>query len=49
MQDFLKTFNQCKVRYMIVGGASVILHGYARTTVDLDDAEHLSKMEDPNG
>ncbi|MFA6835156.1 MAG: hypothetical protein WCR04_01975 [Fibrobacteraceae bacterium] len=49
LQDFLKTFNQCKVRYMIVGGASVILHGYARTTVDLDDAEHLSKMEDPNG
>lgn len=34
--DFLKAFNQCNVRYLIVGGASVILHGYARTTVDLD-------------
>ena len=36
IQDFLRTFNQCNVQYLIVGGVSVILHGYARTTVDLD-------------
>ncbi|GHV11628.1 hypothetical protein AGMMS49938_02670 [Fibrobacterales bacterium] len=36
IQDFIKAFNAAKVRYLVVGGASVILHGYARTTVDLD-------------
>jgi len=36
LQDFLKAFNKSEVRYLIVGGAAVILHGYARTTVDLD-------------
>ena len=36
IQDFLRIFNQCDVQYLIVGGVSVIMHGYARTTVDLD-------------
>jgi hypothetical protein len=36
LQDFLNAFNKSEVRYLIVGGAAVILHGYARTTVDLD-------------
>jgi len=36
LQDFLKAFNSSKVKYLIVGGAAVILQGYARTTVDLD-------------
>jgi predicted nucleotidyltransferase len=36
LQDFLNAFNKSEVKYLIVGGAAVILHGYARTTVDLD-------------
>ncbi len=34
--DFLESLNKEKVRYLIVGGVSVIIHGYARTTMDLD-------------
>jgi len=35
-QDFLRALWQQKVRYILVGGYSVILHGYSRTTGDLD-------------
>ncbi|MBP6620334.1 MAG: hypothetical protein KA188_08785 [Leadbetterella sp.] len=35
-QDFIKALNQAEVEYLLVGGYSVILHGYARTTGDLD-------------
>ncbi|ACT94887.1 nucleotidyltransferase [Dyadobacter fermentans] len=35
-QDFLKSFNECDVEYILVGGYSVILHGYSRTTGDMD-------------
>lgn len=35
-QDFLKALHQCEVRYVLVGGYSVILHGYSRTTGDMD-------------
>ena len=35
-QDFLRALHQCEVRYVLVGGYSVILHGYSRTTGDLD-------------
>ena len=35
-QDFLQACFQCEVRYLLVGGYSVILHGYSRTTGDLD-------------
>jgi len=34
--DFLKQFNQHSVDYLLVGGYSVILHGYSRTTGDMD-------------
>lgn len=34
--DFLESFNKNKVEYIIVGGFSVILHGYPRTTGDID-------------
>ncbi len=34
--DFIHALNQCDVAYLLVGGYSVILHGYARTTGDLD-------------
>ncbi|WP_262485400.1 hypothetical protein [Dyadobacter alkalitolerans] len=33
--DFLKSLNECQVEY-IVGGYSVIVHGYSRTTGDMD-------------
>jgi len=35
-QDFLKALNEYQVEYILVGGYSVILHGYSRTTGDLD-------------
>lgn len=35
-RDFLKSLNQNNVRYVLVGGFSVILHGYSRTTGDMD-------------
>lgn len=35
-RDFLIAFNKNQVRYILVGGYSVILHGYARTTGDMD-------------
>ena len=35
-QDFLLALRQHDVRYVLVGGYSVILHGYSRTTGDLD-------------
>lgn len=34
--DFLAALNHADVRYLVVGGVSVIIHGYARTTMDLD-------------
>lgn len=35
-QDFIRALNVCQVEYILVGGYSVILHGYARTTGDMD-------------
>lgn len=35
-RDFLNALNQNEVRYLLVGGFSVILHGYPRTTGDMD-------------
>jgi hypothetical protein len=35
-RDFIKSFNDNGVRYILVGGYSVILHGYSRTTGDMD-------------
>jgi hypothetical protein len=35
-QDFIAALNTCEVAYMLVGGYSVILHGYQRTTGDMD-------------
>jgi len=34
--DFLKSLKKCAVESMLVGGYAVILHGYHRTTGDLD-------------
>jgi hypothetical protein len=35
-RDFIEALNNAKVNYILVGGFSVILHGYSRTTGDLD-------------
>lgn len=35
-RDFISAFNNENVRYILVGGYSVILHGYSRTTGDMD-------------
>jgi predicted nucleotidyltransferase len=35
-RDFLTALNKAQVRYLLVGGYSVILHGYPRTTGDMD-------------
>ena len=35
-RDFLTSLNNNGVRYILVGGYSVILHGYSRTTGDMD-------------
>jgi predicted nucleotidyltransferase len=35
-QDFINAFNKTNVDYILVGGYSVILHGYSRTTGDMD-------------
>jgi hypothetical protein len=48
-RDFLKALNAQQVRYMFVGGYSVILHGYSRTTGDMDfwvkrTAENYSRI-----
>ena len=35
-RDFITALNNQQVEYILVGGYSVILHGYSRTTGDLD-------------
>jgi hypothetical protein len=35
-QEFILALNECEVAYILVGGYSVILHGYSRTTGDMD-------------
>ncbi len=35
-RDFIKALNNNSVDYMLVGGYAVILHGYRRTTGDMD-------------
>lgn len=35
-QDFIAALNQCEVKYVLVGGYAVVLHGYSRTTGDMD-------------
>ena len=35
-RDFISALNDKEVEYMLVGGYSVILHGYSRTTGDMD-------------
>lgn len=49
-QDFIAALNNCKVEYILVGGYAVILHGYNRTTGDMDiwvnpTSENYSRLE----
>lgn len=43
-KDFLVALNKYKAEYIIIGGYAVILHGYSRTTGDLD--VWVNKTED---
>jgi hypothetical protein len=48
-RDFISALNDNNVSYILVGGYSVILHGYSRTTGDMDiwvdrTAENYSKL-----
>jgi predicted nucleotidyltransferase len=42
-QEFLLALNEKKVQYVLVGGYSVIYHGFPRTTGDLDLFVEVSK------
>ncbi|MEW6620477.1 MAG: DUF6036 family nucleotidyltransferase [bacterium] len=42
-EDVFKELNREKVRYLIVGGVAVVLHGVVRLTVDLDIFVDFSK------
>ncbi|MCP9750927.1 nucleotidyltransferase [Ferruginibacter sp. HRS2-29] len=49
-RDFIKSLNEHQVNYLLVGGYAVILHGYRRTTGDLDiwvetTSENLVKLK----
>ncbi len=35
-QDFIEALNTANVEYILVGGYAVILHGYIRSTADMD-------------
>jgi hypothetical protein len=35
-RDLITSLNTCKVEYLLVGGYAVILHGYIRSTSDMD-------------
>lgn len=35
-REFIEQLNTCEVKYILVGGYSVILHGYPRSTGDMD-------------
>lgn len=40
--DFIKLCNQFEVRYLVIGGYAVSVHGYPRSTKDLDICIELS-------
>jgi hypothetical protein len=35
-KEYIKSLNEKKVRYLIVGGYAIALHGYPRYTKDID-------------
>lgn len=36
IEEVVDALNRAQVRYLVVGGVAVVLHGYLRTTADLD-------------
>ena len=42
-QEFIQCLNDAEVEYMLVGGYATIIHGYNRTTGDLDIWVHQTK------
>ena len=36
IEELLNALNAERVRYLVVGGVAVVLHGYTRATFDLD-------------
>ncbi len=36
IERVIRAFNEAEVRYLVVGGVATVLHGYLRTTADLD-------------
>jgi hypothetical protein len=36
IEEVLDALNRARVRYLVVGGVAVVLHGHLRTTADLD-------------
>lgn len=44
-EKIFKVLNQHKVRYVVIGGVAVNLHGFARATGDLDIAVSLTDEE----
>lgn len=42
-RDFIKALNEANVKYVLVGGYSVIYYGFSRTTGDLDVFVEVSK------
>lgn len=43
-RDFLQALNNNDVEYLLVGGYAVILHGYSRTTGDMDIWVNKTKL-----
>ncbi len=44
-EDTIKELNDAGVRYVVVGGLAVVLHGHIRSTVDLDLVVDLTPAE----
>lgn len=44
-EPIIEALNRNEVRYVVVGGVAVVLHGHARLTADLDLAVDLSRAE----
>ncbi|MEN9796334.1 MAG: hypothetical protein RL653_30 [Pseudomonadota bacterium] len=42
IEAVLRALNEAQVRYLVVGGVAVVLHGHLRTTADLDLVLQLS-------
>jgi len=36
VEELLRSLNEARVRYLVVGGLAVVLHGHARLTLDVD-------------